>query len=165
MTCDLAKVTIGLQLNPIDKLSVLYSAFDVVPSPKGASTHITYFVCGLVEAGYRVQLITAGDPSLPERDTYCGADVLRVPPGDDPNFLKRAVEFGQAVMQHIDGVGTPSYDVCHFRSIWCGLPIVQAKARRGYKTLFEVNGLPSIELKYHYPALRGSPLLDKFKEQ
>jgi glycosyltransferase involved in cell wall biosynthesis len=145
--------------------AVLYSAFDVVPSPKGASTHITYFVRGLVDAGYRVQLVTAGDPSLPERDTYSGADMLRVPGGDDPNFLKRAIEFGQAVMRHIDSIGMPPYDVTHFRSIWCGLPIVQAKPRFGYKTLFEVNGLPSIELKYHYPALKGSPVLSKIKEQ
>jgi len=175
--------------------AVLYSAFDVVPSPKGASTHITYFVRGLVDAGYRVQLITAGDPSLPERDSYCGADMLRVPGGDDPNFLKRAIEFGQAVMQHIDescschsephpelveGRGEESlscrtetlrsaqgdrYAVCHFRSIWCGLPIVQTKSRYGYKTLFEVNGLPSVELKYHYPALKGSTVLQKIKEQ
>ena len=145
--------------------AVLYSAFDVVPSPKGASTHITYFTRGLVEAGYRVQLITAGDPVLPEQDAYCGADILRVPSGDDPNFLKRAVEFGQAVMQHLDAMGIASYKVVHFRSIWCGLPIAQAKTRLGYKTLFEVNGLPSVELKYHYPALRGSAVLDKFKEQ
>jgi glycosyltransferase involved in cell wall biosynthesis len=152
--------------------AVLYSAFDVVPSPKGASTHITYFARGLVNAGYRVQLITAGDPSLPERDTYCGAEMLRVPVGDDLNFLKRAVEFGQAVMRHIDGMGMPDgrigmrpYDVAHFRSIWCGLPIVQARSRFGYKTLFEVNGLPSVELKYHYPALKGSPVLAKIKEQ
>jgi glycosyltransferase involved in cell wall biosynthesis len=143
--------------------AVLYSAFDVVPSPKGASTHITYFVCGLVEAGYRVQLITAGDPALPEQDTYCGAGILRVPAGDDANLLERAVGFGQAVMQHLESKN--DYAVCHFRSIWCGLPIVQAKSRLGYKTLFEVNGLPSIELKYHYPALKGSSLLDKFKEQ
>jgi glycosyltransferase involved in cell wall biosynthesis len=145
--------------------SVLYSAFDVVPSPKGASTHITYFTRGLVEAGYRVQLVTAGDPLLPERDTYCGAEMLRVPVGDDRNFLKRAVEFGQAVMRHVDGIGRPSYTVAHFRSIWCGLPIVQAQSRLGYKTLFEVNGLPSVELKYHYPALKGNPLLSKIKEQ
>ncbi len=145
--------------------AVLYSAFDVVPSPKGASTHITYFVRGLVDAGYRVQLITAGDPTLPERDTYCGANMLRVPGGDDPNFLKRAVEFGQVVMRHIDGIGMPSYGICHFRSIWCGLPIVQAKSRFGYKTLFEVNGLPSVELKYHYPTLKGSAVLSKIKEQ
>ena len=50
---------------------------------------------GLVDAGYRVQLITAGDPLLPERDTYCGADMLRVPGGDDANFLKRAVELAR----------------------------------------------------------------------
>jgi glycosyltransferase involved in cell wall biosynthesis len=34
----------------------------------------------------------------------------------------------------------------------------------GYKTLFEVNGLPSIELKYHYPGL-DQELLAKIKEQ
>lgn len=145
--------------------AVLYSAFDVVPSPKGASTHITYFARGLVEAGYHVQLITAGDPSLLEQDTYYGAQILRVPVGDDLNFLKRAIEFGQAVMRHLDGRGRPSYDVCHFRSVWCGLPIVQSKSHLGYRTLFEVNGLPSIELKYHYPALKGSPVLAKIKEQ
>ena len=142
---------------------VLYSAFDVVPSPKGASTHITYFTRGLVDAGYPVQLITAGDPSLPERDVYCGAQMLRVPVGDDPNYLKRALEFGQAVTRHL--ASSPPYRVAHFRSIWCGLPIVQAQARFGYKTLFEVNGLPSVELKYHYPALKGSPVLFKIKQQ
>ena len=142
---------------------VLYSAFDVVPSPKGASTHITYFTRGLVDAGYRVQLLTAGDPSLPERDVYCGAQVIRVPVGDDPNYLKRAIEFGQAVTRHI--TSSPPYSIAHFRSIWCGLPIVQAQARFGYKTLFEVNGLPSVELKYHYPALKGSPVLSKIKQQ
>jgi glycosyltransferase involved in cell wall biosynthesis len=148
-----------------NKPAVLYSAFDVVPSPKGASTHITYFVRGLVDAGYRVHLITAGDPSLPERDTYCGAGMLRVPSGDDSNFLKRAIEFGQAVMRHLADMGMSAYGVAHFRSIWCGLPIVQAKSRYGYKTLFEVNGLPSVELKYHYPALKGSTVLQKIKEQ
>jgi glycosyltransferase involved in cell wall biosynthesis len=142
---------------------VLYCAFDVVPSPKGASTHITYFTHGLVEAGYQVQLITAGDPSLPERDTYCGAQLLRVPVGNDFNFLQRAVEFGQAVMRHVES--SPPYALVHFRSIWSGLALVQARPRFGYKTLFEVNGLPSIELKYHYPSLKGSLALAKIKEQ
>jgi len=145
------------------KPTVLYSAFDVVPSPKGASTHITYFTRGLVEAGYRVQLITAGDPSLPACDLYEGALILRVPFGDDPNFLQRAVEFGQAVMRHVEL--SPPYSIVHFRSIWSGLALVQARPRFAYKTLFEVNGLPSVELKYHYPALKGSPVLAKVKEQ
>ncbi len=143
--------------------SVLYCAFDVVPSPKGASTHITHFVRGLVDAGYRVQLITAGDPSLPERDLYCGAQLLRIPWGDDPNFLKRAVGFGQAVLGHVES--SPPYRVVHFRSIWSGLGLVQAQPRFGYRTLFEVNGLPSVELKYHYPALQGNPVVTKIREQ
>lgn len=143
--------------------SVLYTAFDVVPNPKGASTHITYFVRGLVDAGYRVQLITAGDPSLPEQDEYWGAQIRRVPCGTDSNFLQRAVEFGQTVMRHVES--SPPYHLVHFRSIWSGLGLVQARPRFGYRTLFEVNGLPSIEIKYHYPALKGSSLLAKIKEQ
>jgi glycosyltransferase involved in cell wall biosynthesis len=42
--------------------------------------------------------------------------------------------------------------------------VTQNKKRFGYKTLFEVNGLPSIELKYHYPGI-DSNLLAKIKEQ
>jgi glycosyltransferase involved in cell wall biosynthesis len=145
------------------KPSALYCAFDVVPSPKGASTHITYFTRGLVEAGYQVQLITAGDPSLPEQDVYCGAQLLRAPVGDEPNFLQRAIQFSQAVMAHVES--SPPYALVHFRSIWSGLALVQARSRFGYKALFEVNGLPSIELKYHYPTLKGSPVLAKIKEQ
>lgn len=142
---------------------VLYAAFDVVPSPKGASTHITYFARGLLEAGFQVQLITAGDPALPERDTYCGAPILRVPAGAEASFLQRAVDFGQAVMSHLEVA--PPYTVAHFRSHWCGLPIVRARPRFGYRTLFEVNGLPSVELKYHYPGLAGNPLEARIKEQ
>ncbi|HMB25307.1 MAG TPA: glycosyltransferase family 4 protein, partial [Anaerolineales bacterium] len=58
----------------------------------------------------------------------------------------------------------PSYDVVHYRNIWDGLAIAQNKKRFGYKTLFEVNGLPSVELKYHYPGIEAS-LLTKIKEQ
>lgn len=142
--------------------SVLYTAFDVVPSPKGASTHITYFVKGLVEAGYEVQLITAGDPTLPAEDTYHGARLKRVISAET-NFLRRAMSFSEAVTGHLaDGHG---YAVAHFRSIWSGYPLVQAREQHGYRTLFEVNGLPSIELKYHYPALRGAPVLNKIRHQ
>jgi glycosyltransferase involved in cell wall biosynthesis len=58
----------------------------------------------------------------------------------------------------------PDYDVVHYRNVWDGLSIAQNKKRLGYKTLFEVNGLPSIELKYHYPGIDAA-LLSKIKEQ
>jgi glycosyltransferase involved in cell wall biosynthesis len=142
---------------------VLYTAFDLVPSPKGAGTHIMHFLRGLVKAGYDVQLITPGDGQLPALDTYEGADVIRVPPPPDRNFLAHALHFGDAVLDH--AANTRRYDVAHYRSIWGGLSLAQNKTRFGYKTVFEVNGLPSIELKYHYPALRGSDLLLKIREQ
>lgn len=142
---------------------ILYSAFDVVPSPKGASTHITHFVRGLVGAGHELQLITPGTAELPERDEYEGAQMLRVPAAGAQSFLQRAVAFGEAVQAHL--ATAPPYQVAHYRSIWSGLGLAQAKAERGYKTLYEVNGLPSIELKYHYPALRGSALLRKVRAQ
>lgn len=142
---------------------ILYAAFDVVPSPKGASTHITYFVQGLVAAGYDVTLITAGDGILPERDTYHGATILRAPTLDDLNFLKRALAFGDFVLNHLDQA--PPYDLTHFRSVWSGLPLAQARKHFGYKLLYEVNGMPSVEMKYHYPALQTGPTLAKIAER
>ncbi|MFZ5857877.1 MAG: glycosyltransferase family 4 protein [Chloroflexota bacterium] len=141
---------------------VLYSAFDVVPSPKGASTHILHNLRGLVERGYEVHLITPSDGILPLDDSIEGARVTRVAQDMSQNFLARAADFGRAVMRHI--ALAPRYDVVHYRSVWCGLPLAQARHQHGYKTLFEVNGLPSVELKYHYPSIEPE-LLMKIKEQ
>jgi glycosyltransferase involved in cell wall biosynthesis len=141
---------------------VLYTAFDIVPSPKGASTHILHNLRGLVNRSFDVRLITPNDGLLPAEESFEGAQVMRVTQDLRQSFLTRAVAFGQAVMAH--AAAAPPYDVAHFRSVWDGLHLAQARRRMGFKTLFEVNGLPSVELKYHYPAIdRG--LLDKVREQ
>ncbi len=141
---------------------ILYTAFDIVPSPKGASTHILHNIRGLVNRNYGVHLITPNDGLLPTEDTIEGAQVTRITQDLSQNFLARATHFGKAVFTHL--TLNPNYDVVHFRNIWDGLHIAQNKKRFGYKTLFEVNGLPSIELKYHYPGL-DSNLVSKIKEQ
>lgn len=142
---------------------VLYTAFDVVPAPKGASTHIQHFVRALVEAGFEVDLVTPGDGILPEEDRLEGARVLRVPGEVGDNYLTRAVAFSRAVERHV--LEADPYDVVHFRSIWGGLQLGRLRGSLGFRTLFEVNGLPSVELKYHYPALRDTDLLRKMREQ
>jgi glycosyltransferase involved in cell wall biosynthesis len=142
---------------------ILYTAFDVVPSPKGASTHILHFLRGLVNGSYQVHLITPGNGLLPEQDSLEGARVTRIPPQPGVNFLAQAVHYGQAVLEHVEN--GPAYDLVHYRSLWSGLPLAQNRLGFGYKTLFEVNGLPSIELKYHYPGLQDSDLLAKIREQ
>ncbi len=147
----------------MNKRRVLYTAFDLFPSPKGASIHILHFLRALVNNKYDVQLITPGDGVLPAEDNFEGARITRIASAAGNNFLDRAIQFGEAIMDHV-AVETP-YQVVHYRSIWGGLQLALAKNQYGYKTLFEVNGLPSIELKYHYPGIQGTVLLDKIREQ
>jgi len=140
----------------------LYTAFDIVPSPKGASTHILHNIRGLVNSQFDVQLLTPNDGLLPPEDSVEGARVKRIPQDLSQNFLERASHFGRAVQSHL--ALHHEYDIVHYRNVWDGLAIAQNKKRFGYKTLFEVNGLPSIELKYHYPGI-DLDLLSKIKEQ
>jgi glycosyltransferase involved in cell wall biosynthesis len=105
--------------------------------------------------------MTPNDGLLPTEDMLDGASVTRISQDLTQNFLARAVHFGKMVNAHL---ATAQYDVVHYRNIWDGIHIAQNKKRFGYKTLFEVNGLPSIELKYHYPGL-DQELLTKIKEQ
>lgn len=142
--------------------NVLYTAFDIVPSPKGASTHILHNLRGLVNGGHSVHLITPNNGLLPPEDTIEGARVTRIPQDLSQNFLARAVHFGKSIAAHL--AIRPGYDVVHFRNIWDGFHITQNKTKFDFKTLFEVNGLASIELKYHYPGI-DSELLAKIKEQ
>ncbi len=147
------------------QIRVLYAAFDVVPSPKGASRHITAFTRALVAAGYEVTLFTVGLPGFPPAETWAGARMIRVQ-GQEDNLLRRALRFGDAAWEHLrDRQG--AYDVVHFRDIWSGQAALQARQRfeYPYRTLFEVNGLPSVELKYHYPALVGTDLPQKLRGQ
>ena len=141
---------------------VLYTAFDIVPSPKGASTHILHNIRGLVNSHFDVHLLTPSDGVLLLEETMEGARVTRIIQDFSQNFLARATHFGKAVFAHL--TLHPDYDVVHYRNIWEGLGVAQNKKRLGYRTLFEVNGLPSIELKYHYPEIDPALLL-KLKEQ
>lgn len=140
-------------------IRVLYAAFDAVPSPKGASRHITHFTQALVAGGYEVTLFTAGLEGMPAIGTYAGARIIRHCSQED-NFLQRALCFGDAVWEHLRAQ-EGAYDVVHFRDIWSGMAALQVRLQFGYpfRLLFEANGLPSVELKYHYPALRDFPVL------
>jgi glycosyltransferase involved in cell wall biosynthesis len=137
----------------------------VVPAPKGASRHITHFTRALVAAGYEVTLLTAGDGLLPASGHYAGARIVRVD-GRQGNFLERALAFGDAVYEHLRQ-HNGEYELVHFRDIWSGTAALEARRRFGftYRTLFEANGLPSVELKYHYPALKDADLPARLRLQ
>ena len=127
---------------------VLYTSFDRVPQPKGASIHISQFVRAL-SARYEVTLLTPGPEAL-ETETYGARHIVAKASG--PNYLTEVEMFRDAVDNHI---ARSDYDLIHFRGIWEGLPATRRKEQKGHMTIFEVNGLPSVELKYHFPAIAG----------
>lgn len=144
------------------RMKVLYASFDVVPAPKGASTHIARFVEALVAQYGDVDLMTLGpSPSRPESRFY-GARHLRICP-PSTHYLDQALHFRWAVDEQLRA---EPYDIVHFRCIWAGVPAIAAARRLGFRTVFEANGFPSIELPYHYPGLARRPdLLGRLAEQ
>ncbi len=140
---------------------VIYSAFDVVPSPKGASTHIRHFVGGLTAAGHEVLLVVPAAPGQAREQTWEGARLLRVGTPGSGNFLARALEFGEEVARLAEAEGP--FHVAHFRSVWSGLPLLVGRERLGFVAVFEANSLPSVELPFHYPSLQGLATLEKLR--
>jgi glycosyltransferase involved in cell wall biosynthesis len=140
---------------------VLYASFDAVPAPKGAAVHIRQTV-GAVAAVADVDLLTLpGTLAEPEEwPSGVRADPFSPPEG---NFLHRALEWGDHVARRLL---ERTYDVVHVRSIWEGTPALLLQPERGYRLIYEANGLPSVELKYHYPAVGSDhDLLGRLRAQ
>lgn len=135
----------------------LYAAFDLYPSAKGAATHIYQMAGTLFKLSGGGVLHCLGHEGLPRHQDEDGVRIHRFI-SRIPNYLARA----QAYSQHLHALleDYPEIEFCHFRDIWSGLPIL---GKKRYKTLFEVNGLPSIELPYRYPDI-SHHTLDKIAQ-
>ena len=132
----------------------LYASFDRFPSPKGAATHIARMATTLFEVMEGGLLYVLGDDALPIYQREGSVEILRHV-ADVPNFLERALGFGRALEGVLDEQGE-GLEICHVRDPWGGVPVLSR--RRGYRVVDEVNGLPSIELPYRYPAIAPSTL-------
>lgn len=129
---------------------VAYVAFEPFPNAKGSGTRITATLRALVAAGYEVDLIT-----LPPRHASAGLPGVALHPIrlDERNFLARALAFRDAVGRRLRAIRP---DIVHFRGVFEGQAALSYARVRGIPALFEANGLPSIELQYHYPAVGAS---------
>lgn len=128
----------------------IYIAFDPHPSYKGASTHIAQIVEVLAKAFSPLLLLTL--PSNQDPVNTEAIDHLRFET-EETNFFKRTTAFTQWArsiisQQHQLLVG-------HYRDPWGGLALSDFPH---VHSVFEVNGLPSIELPYRYPDLTSSTL-------
>lgn len=130
-------------------------SFDRFPGPKGAATHIEAFATALGAHFGHVQLVTV--PPLPGTPDWHAAGVELHPlPADGETLFERVLGFrGQlwSWWKQRYGARNARPRVAHIRSIFEGYPIARDKDQFCEQLIYEVNGLPSIELKYHYPAV------------
>ncbi len=137
----------------------IYAAFDVFPSSKGASTHIANFAQTLFDFTQGGLLCALAGNYLPVSQTEGNTSIKRLRLRN-VNYLQRAEAFSAFVEANANTVS--DVKIAHFRDSWGGLPLLHPK--RKYATLYEVNGLPSIELPYRYPYL-SDDLIQKLKSR
>jgi glycosyltransferase involved in cell wall biosynthesis len=127
---------------------VVLASFDRVPSSKGASQHILANARILRER-FDVSLVTLGDAPLSGLRHLA----IAIP---EKNWLRRAMAF-RACVERV--FAENEFDVYHVRSPWEGHAVPA-----GRTILYEVNGVPSIELAYTYPDLLARPsLIEKLR--
>jgi glycosyltransferase involved in cell wall biosynthesis len=136
----------------------LYAAFDRFPSRKGAAIHIDRFARTLFAETGGGCLYVLGGEGLPAYQREGTIEIVRfsLPIA---NHLERALAFGTELDALLDEAGA-ALAICHFRDPWAGIPIVSRPHR--YACVYEVNGLPSIELPHVYPDL-ATTTLDKLR--
>jgi glycosyltransferase involved in cell wall biosynthesis len=127
-----------------------YISFDTVPAPKGAAIHITAFATALAQIYGALDLVTVS-PSESATQIITGNITHTALPAIGNTLIARVLYFRQQLGQWFQG--QPRFDVIQIRSIYEGFPIAQRKSQLCDRLIFEVNGLPSIELKYRYPAV------------
>ncbi|MDW8296663.1 MAG: glycosyltransferase family 4 protein [Raineya sp.] len=125
----------------------LYAAFDVFPSAKGASTHIQHFASTLLTHFPKGLLWVLGDEELAETETWQNDIYIQRIFLQEKSFWERVEKYSEQL-----GFALRNYqnlEIVHFRDIWSGVPLL-SNPHKNYKTIFEVNALPSIELTYRY---------------
>jgi glycosyltransferase involved in cell wall biosynthesis len=125
-----------------------YICFDVVPAPKGAATHIAAFAKALGTVG-DLELITVSSTAEAVVQTHEWGQQVALP-ALGKTLIDRVLYFRQQLGQWLQG---RSFDAIQIRSIYEGFPIALRKSQLCRSLIFEVNGLPSIELKYRYPSV------------
>ncbi|MFT5616988.1 MAG: glycosyltransferase involved in cell wall biosynthesis [Arenicella sp.] len=133
----------------------IYTAFDPYPSYKGSAIHIDKVTGVMAQKFDSLLLLTlenAKQQILVEGITHLEF------PTEERNFLKRAFAYSDWVDSHLEK--QYNLEVGHFRDIWGGLPIIR---RKHITSVFEVNGLPSIELPNRFSSI-SADTLSKIRE-
>jgi len=125
----------------------LYASFDRFPSRKGSAVHIDRFARTLFQRAAGGLLYVLGGDGLPPYQREGEVEVVRYSRASE-NYLERALGFSARLEALLDADGA-SIRLAHFRDPWSGMAVVE----RDLVRVYEVNGLPSVELPYLHPRI------------
>jgi glycosyltransferase involved in cell wall biosynthesis len=132
----------------------VYVAFDRFPSTKGSAVHIRHMAGELFDRYGGGLLCVLGGGELPRYQREAGVEVVRFDAAV-PNLLDRARAFTGWVAERV-AAHRDTLELCHVRDPWSALPVLARPAR--CRLVYEVNGLPSIELPNAWPLAAPSTL-------
>jgi glycosyltransferase involved in cell wall biosynthesis len=129
-------------------MRILYTAFDVVPAPKGAAVRIGNMLAALAPIA-EVRGVFLGEPGDNPSAPVSGVPVDRLCAPHLP-FLERAVTFAEQV---VATVREWQPEVVQVRSLWDGYPLARLRANGSldFRLVYELHGLPQFELTHHFP--------------
>lgn len=125
-------------------IKALYAAFDLYPSAKGSATHMTHMIDVLHAHFAEVAVFSLGQEG--QEDVTAPGLIHHTFRESIPNYLERAQAYTRWLEDRLSGLA--GIEMAHFRDIWSALALVNHPMID--HTLFEVNGLPSIELPFRY---------------
>lgn len=130
-----------------NKSKILYTSFQEIPSPAGLSCWVEEEIKELARH-YEVDALSLKSEDLSHIERFHRSRLLRVPVGSGP-FLSKVKAFQRALNRQLD---SEDYQLCHFTSIWEGMALASRKKSAGFKLVYEVHGLDSVEFKTKYPS-------------
>lgn len=137
-----------------------YFAFDRFPGSKGSAVHIGHMAAELFERHGGGLLGVLGGSGLPRYQRLSGPGLGEVEvarfDAAIPNLIDRAEAYSEWVAAHLRP-HLATLRICHVRDPWGALPVVAVPDRR-YRVVYEVNGLPSIEMAHTWPAAAPATL-------
>ena len=138
-----------------------YVAFDRFPSAKGSAVHIRHMAAELFDRYGGGLLCVLGGGELPRYQREDGIEIVRFDAAV-PNLIDRAEAFSSWVADHL-APHRATLELCHARDPWGLLPAMVGTARSAddagrCRLVYEVNGLPSIELPSAWPLVAPATL-------
>ncbi|MFC9976283.1 glycosyltransferase family 4 protein [Spirillospora sp. NPDC127200] len=129
-----------------------YFAFDRFPSSKGSAVHIAQMADELLDHYGGGLLGVLGGGGLPRHQREGAREIVRFD-AQIPNLIDRAEAYSAWVAAYV-APHRDTLEVCHVRDPWSALPVLDGP----HRLVYEVNGLPSIELAHTRPLVAPGTL-------